>query len=181
MLGQNFLKLCISFIFTIPSSFHSFFRRKKQFPEMHFAVRWINLLQINHQCEVCWLLILLISSYESHFTGQFFLQMKFLSQKVEVADFQTKKIIVKLEKRCAYCSHFKEVEPGVFASWFAWIMCLRGFVFHGINCSSNFQFWKIFLLDLTWVGFVLQGSKLLPLEPYVGLISLHALEKFPSG
>ena len=28
---------------------------------MHFAVRWINLLQINHQCEVCWLLIVLIN------------------------------------------------------------------------------------------------------------------------
>ena len=55
-----------------------------------------------------------------------------------------KKIIVMLEKGFAYCSHFKSVEPGVFASQFAWIMCLRGFMFHGVNCSSDFQFWIFF-------------------------------------
>ena len=56
-----------------------------------------------------------------------------------------KKIIVMLEKGFAYCSHFKSVEPGVFASQFAWIMCLLGFMFHGVNCwtfcfEKNF-FW----------------------------------------
>ena len=62
-----------------------------------------------------------------------------------------KKIIVMLEKGFAYCSHFKSVEPGVFASQFAWIMCLRGFMFHGVNCSSDFLFWKIFFFGV-YVG-----------------------------
>ena len=62
-----------------------------------------------------------------------------------------KKIIVMLEKGCAYCSHIKSVQPGIFVSQFAWIMFLRVFVFHGINCSSDFLFWKNFLLDFTWV------------------------------
>ena len=51
------MNFSISFIFTMPSSFHSFFRRKKQFSEMRLAVRWIKLLQIIHQCEAfCYLI-----------------------------------------------------------------------------------------------------------------------------
>ena len=81
--------------------------------------------------------------------------MEYISEKVEVAVLLriiiNKKIIVMLEKGFAYCSHFMSVEPGVFAFTFAWIMCLRGFMFHGVNCSSDFLFWKTFLLDFTWV------------------------------
>ena len=91
-----------------------------------------------------------------------------------------KKIIVMLEKGFAYCSHFKSVEPGVFASQFAWIMCLRGFMFHGVNCSSDFQFWKIFFWSLRGCNF-LHESKLFALESYVSLISLHASEQFSGG
>ena len=105
---------------------------------------------------------------------------KSLSCRILLGIIINKEIIVKLEKCCAYCSHSKSVGPGVFAPRFASIMCLRGFVFHEINCSSDFLFWKIFLLDLMWVQFVLHKSKLFPLESYVGLISLHASEGFPS-
>ena len=86
-----------------------------------------------------------------------------------------------LEKGCAYCSYFKSVESGVFASRFAWIMCLRGFVFHGMICSSDFLFWKFFLLDFMWVSFLLHESKMFALEPYVSLIYLHASEGFSGG
>ena len=70
-----------------------------------------------------------------------------------------KKIIAMLEEGCAYCSHFKSVEPGIFVS-----MCFRGFVFHRINCSSGFLFWKIFSWILRGCNFFCMSRNCLHLS-----------------